>query len=59
MPAKNNSKKGKTSVEKGRFYSAQLSDLSNAFESLCHELFPAKTNAYGFSLPALRVMHDY
>ena len=59
MPAKNNSKKGKTPIEKGRFYSAQLSDLSNAFESLYHELFLAKTNAYGFSLPSLRLMHDY
>lgn len=34
MPAKNNSKKGKISIEKDRFYSAQLSDLSNASESL-------------------------
>ena len=36
-----------------------LTDLSKAFYCLDYELLIAKLNAYGFSLPALRLIHDY
>ena len=33
--------------------------MSKAFDSLDHELFIAKLNAYGFSLTALKLIHNY
>ena len=36
-----------------------LTDLSNAFDHLDHELPIAKLNAYGFSVPAIKLVHDY
>ena len=47
------------SVDKGRNFGALLTDLSNAFDCLDHELLTAKLNAYGFSLPALSLINDY
>ena len=38
---------------------ALLTDLSRAFDCLDRELLTAKLNAYGFTLPALRLIHDY
>ena len=49
----------KSSVDKGKFFGALLTDLSKAFDCLHHELLTAKLNAYGFSLPALRLINDY
>ena len=49
----------KRSVDKGKVFDALLTDLSKAFDCLDHELLTAKLNAYGFSLPALRLVNDY
>ena len=49
----------KRSVNKSKVFGALLTDLSKAFDCLDHELLTAKLNAYGFSLPALRLINDY
>ena len=36
-----------------------LTDSLKAFDCLKHELPIAKLNAYGFTLPALKLVHDY
>ena len=51
--------KWKNSVDKGKSFGALLTDLSKAFDCLNHELLTVKLNAYGFTLPALRLIHDY
>ena len=51
--------KWKNCVDKGKVFGALLTDLSKAFRCLDHELLIAKLNAYGFNLPALRLIHDY
>ena len=51
--------KWKRSVDSGKAFSALLTDLFKAFDCHDHELLIAKLNAYGFSLPALRSIHDY
>ena len=48
--------KGKRSVDGGKVFSALLTNLSKAFDCLDHELLIAKFNAYGFSLPALKLI---
>ena len=40
-------------------FGALLTDLSKAFDCLNHEVLMAKFNTYGFSLPALKLVHDY
>ena len=52
-------KKWKVAVDKGKVFGALLTDLSEAFDCLNHELLIAKLNAYGFTLPALKLVHDY
>ena len=47
--------KWKNAVDKGKVFSALLTDLSKAFDCLPHELIMAKLNAYGFNLPALKL----
>ena len=49
----------KRSVDKDKVFGALLTDLSKAFDCLDHELLAAKLNAYGFSLPALRLINNY
>ena len=51
--------KWKNSIDKGKVFGALLTDLSKAFDCLPHELIIAKLNAYGFNLPALKLMHSY
>ena len=53
------SEKWNNCVDKDKSFEALLTDLSKAFDCLDHELLTAKLNAYGFSLPALRLIHDY
>ena len=36
-----------------------LNDLSKAFDCLNHKLLIAKLNTYGFTLTALKLIHDY
>ena len=51
--------KWKKAVDNGKAFGALLTDLSKAFDCLDHELLIAKLNAYGVSLPALKLIHDY
>ena len=51
--------KWKSPVDGGKVFGALLIELSKAFDCLNHELLIAKLNAYGFSLPALRLINDY
>ena len=51
--------KWKRSTDRGKVFGALLTDLSKAFDCLNHDLLIAKLNGYGFSLPALRLIHDY
>ena len=46
-------------VDKGKSFRISLTNLSKAFDCLNYELLTAKLNAYGFTLPALRLIHDY
>ena len=51
--------KWKRSVDESKVFGTLLTDLSKAFDCLDHELLIAKLNAYGFRLPALRLINDY
>ena len=51
--------KWKSSVDRVKAFGALLTDLSKAFDCLDHELLIAKLNAYGLSLPALRLIYTY
>ena len=51
--------KWKTAVDKCKVFGALLTDLSKAFDCFNNELFIAKLNVYGFTLPALKLIHDY
>ena len=51
--------KWKRAVDSGQMFDALLTDLSKAFDCFDHELLIAKLNAYGFSLPALKLVHDF
>ena len=46
-------------IDDGETLGALLTDLSKAFDCIDHELSIAKLNGYGFSLPALKSIHDY
>ena len=51
--------KCKRSVDEGKVFGALLTNLSNGFDCLDHELLIAKLNGYGFSPPALTLINDY
>ena len=51
--------KWKTAVHNKKIFGALLTDLSKAFDCFSHDLLLPKLNAYGFSLPALRLMQSY
>ena len=51
--------KWKNSLDKGKTFGALLTDLSKAFDCLPHDLMIAKLNAYGFSLSASKLIHNY
>ena len=40
----------KKALDQGKEYGALLTDLSNAFDCLTHDLIVAKLHAYGFSM---------
>ena len=48
--------KWKKSLDKGGIYAAILMDLSNAFDTINHELLIAKLFAYGFEKSALKIV---
>ena len=51
--------KWKRSVDNSKMFGALLTNSSKAFDCLDHELFIAKLSAYGFSLTALKLVHNY
>ena len=51
--------KWKGSVDNSKMFGALVTNLSRAFDCLHHELLIAKVNAHGFSLTALKLVHNY
>ena len=49
----------KSAVDNKKTFGALLTELSKAFDCLSHDLLLAKLNAYGFNLPALRLIQSY
>ena len=46
-------------VDSGQIFVVLLTKISKAYDCLDDELIIAKVNACGFSLPALKLVHDY
>ena len=51
--------KWKHTVDNSKVFKALLIDLSKTFDWVCHDLLIAKLNAYGLSLSALKLVHNY
>ena len=51
--------KWKKAVDNNKVLGALLTDLSNAFACICHDLLVAKLNTYGLSFHALKTIQDY
>ena len=51
--------KWKKAVDNNKVFGTVLTDLSKAFDCICHDLLIAKLNAYGLSWPALKLIKDY
>ena len=45
-------------VDNHKVFGTVLTDLSKAFDCIYHDLLIAKLNAYGLSLPALKLITD-
>ena len=46
-------------VNNKKLFGALLTDLSKALACICHDLLIGKLNAYGLSLPTLKLVHNY
>ena len=51
--------KRKKAVDNNEVFGVLLTGLSKAFDCICHDLLVVKLNAYGLSLPALKLIQDY
>ena len=51
--------KWKKAVYSNKAFGALLTDLSKAFDCICHDLQIAKLHAYGLSLSALKMIQDF
>ena len=51
--------KWKKAVDNNKVFGAILTDLSKAFDCICHDLLVSKMHTYGLSLPALKMIQDY
>ena len=51
--------KWKKAVDNHKVFGEVLTDLSKAIDCVCHDWLIAKLNAYGLSLPALKLITDY
>ena len=49
----------KKSTDKDKTFGALLTDLSKVFNCLDHDLLIAKLNAFGFTLPTLKLIQNY
>ena len=47
------------SVNNNKMFGALLADLWKAYDCLDHKLYIANLKAYGFSLTALKLVHNY
>ena len=52
-------RKWENAVEEEKCFGALLIDLSKAFDCLFQELLIEKSHAYGFDLPALKLIQSY
>lgn len=50
--------KWKKTVYKGKAFGALMTDSWKALDCLDHDLLTTKLNAYGFTLPALKLTHN-
>ena len=48
--------KWKKAVDNNKVFGALLTDLSKAFDCICHDLLVAKLNAYDLSLLASKII---
>ena len=54
-----NAGKIENAVDKGKAFGALTTSLSKAFHCLDHDLRISKLKVYGFTLPGLKLTHNY